>query len=78
MNPLYIGLMCLEIVLAIAVIFLILLHAPKGDGLGGIGGAATTFSGKRGAEAGLDKVTWFCISCFMFVCVILGFGFVQP
>ncbi|MBY0549230.1 MAG: preprotein translocase subunit SecG [Candidatus Obscuribacterales bacterium] len=78
MNPWYIVLMCVEIILAVGVIFLILLHAPKGDGLGGIGGAATTFSGKRGAEAGLDKVTWFFVSSFMLVCVILGFGFVQP
>lgn len=78
MNVWYIVLMCVEIFLSIGVIFLVLLHAPKGDGLGGIGGSATMFSGKRGAEAGLDKVTWIFITLFMLVCVILGFGFVQP
>jgi preprotein translocase subunit SecG len=78
MNPWYIVFMCVQIFLAVGVVFLILLHAPKGDGLGGIGGSATTFSGKRGAEAGLDKLTWFFVSAFMIVCLILGFGFIQP
>ena len=74
----YLCLMALEVFLALAVIALVLLHPPKGDGLGAIGASATMFSGKRGAEAGLDKVTWVCVTAFMFVCVLLGFGFVIP
>lgn len=78
MNPWYIGLLVLEVLLAIGVILLVLLHPPKGDGLGAIGSAAQVFSGKRGAEAGLDRVTWFFVAGFMIVCVVLGFGFVTP
>jgi preprotein translocase subunit SecG len=56
---------------------LILLHAPKGDGMAGIGASATLFSGKRGAEAGLDRLTWIVFALFMVVCTLLGFGFVR-
>lgn len=78
MNPWYIALLVLEVLLAVGVILLVLLHPPKGDGLGAIGSAATVFSGKRGAEAGLDRVTWTFVGLFMVVCIILGFGFVTP
>lgn len=78
MSTLYMALLVLEVFLALGVILLVLLHAPKGDGLGGIGGSATLFSGKRGAEAGLDKVTWTLVAAFMAICVVLGFGFVSP
>ncbi len=78
MKVLYIVLLVVEVLLALGVIGLILLHPPKGDGMGAIGSAATVFTGKRGAEAGLDKVTWVFVGLFMFVCVILGFGFVTP
>lgn len=78
MKVLYIALLVLEVLLALGVIGLVLLHPPKGDGLGAIGSAATLFSGKRGAEAGLDKVTWVFVGLFMTLCIILGFGFVTP
>ena len=54
MSAAYIALLVIGAILAVALIGLILLHAPKGDGMAGIGAAATVFSGKRGAEAGLD------------------------
>lgn len=78
MNVWYIVLLVLEVILALGVTGLVLLHPPKGDGLGAIGSAAQVFSGKRGAEAGLDRVTWTFVTLFMLVCVILGFGFVLP
>lgn len=78
MKTLYLVLLILESLFALSVIGLILIHPPKGDGMGAIGSAATVFSGKRGAEAGLDKVTWTFVALFMIVCVILGFGFVTP
>lgn len=78
MKTLYLVLLVLEVLFALSVIGLILIHPPKGDGMGAIGSAATVFSGKRGAEAGLDKVTWVFVGLFMLVCVILGFGFVTP
>ncbi|MBX9685996.1 MAG: preprotein translocase subunit SecG [Candidatus Obscuribacterales bacterium] len=79
MKVAYLVLLIIEVLLALGVIGLVLLHPPKGDGMGAIGSAATVFSGgKRGAEAGLDKVTWAFVGLFMLVCVILGFGFVTP
>ena len=79
MNPTYIAFLVVEVLLSIGLVFLILLHAPKGDGMGGIGGAATVFgSAKRGAESGLDKLTWGFAIAFMFICVLLGFGFIRP
>lgn len=78
MNPLYLGCIVIEILVSAALIFLILIHSPKGEGLGGIGGTATLFQGKRGAEAGLDRLTWFFATIFMVICLLLGFGFIRP
>ncbi len=78
MKVMYIALLVLEVLAALGVIGLVLLHPPKGDGLGAIGSAATMFSGKRGAEDGLDKLTWGFVFLFMTLCVVLGFGFVTP
>ncbi|HEY9754096.1 MAG TPA: preprotein translocase subunit SecG [Oculatellaceae cyanobacterium] len=73
----YIILLVLEGVLGLFMVALVLIHAPKGEGMGGIGTGATMFSGKRGAEAGLDRLTWIVAGSFMFVCMILGFGVVK-
>jgi preprotein translocase subunit SecG len=78
MNPLYVASLVIEVLLSICLIGLILLHAPKAEGMGGIGGGATLFSGKRGAEAGLDRITWIFALLFLGVCVLLGFGFIRP
>jgi preprotein translocase subunit SecG len=73
----YVILLILEATLGLLMVGLILLHAPKGEGMGGIGSGATLFTGKRGAEAGLDKLTWTIAFSFMTVCAILGFGLVK-
>jgi len=67
-----------EVVLGLMLIALILIHSPKGEGMGGIGGTATLFTGKRGTETGLDRVTWIVASLFMLVCMLLGFGLIRP
>ncbi|MBX9692545.1 MAG: preprotein translocase subunit SecG [Cyanobacteria bacterium] len=77
MSTLYVVLIIFTALLALAITVLILLHSPKGEGMGGIGGSATVFTGKRGAEAGLDRVTWIFSLLFLFCCLVLGFGFVQ-
>ncbi len=77
MSPLYIALLILTTILALALIGLVLLHAPKGEGMGGIGGSATLFQGKRGAEAGIDRVTWTIAFSFLICCALLGFGFIR-
>ncbi|MBX9879414.1 MAG: preprotein translocase subunit SecG [Candidatus Obscuribacterales bacterium] len=78
MNPAYIALLVLEGLLGVLLVVLILLHSPKGEGMGGIGGTATLFTGKRGAEAGLDRLTWGIAFSFLLVCLVLGFGFIKP
>jgi preprotein translocase subunit SecG len=78
MNPLYLAAIVVEVIVSALLIFFILLHAPKGEGLGGIGGTATLFQGKRGAEAGLDRITWILALVFLSICVLLGFGFIRP
>jgi preprotein translocase subunit SecG len=77
MSPLYITLLVITTLLAMGIILMVLLHSPKGEGLGGIGGGATMFTGKRGAEAGLDKLTWSLSIAFLVCCILLGFGIVK-
>ncbi|MBF2070678.1 preprotein translocase subunit SecG, partial [Fischerella thermalis] len=43
---------------AIALIVLVLLHSPKGDGIAAIGGQAQLFSSTKSAEKTLNQVTW--------------------
>jgi len=77
MSAAYIALVIVQALLGLMLIILVLLHAPKGEGMGGIGGGATLFAGKRGAESGLDKLTWTIVFLFIFICAVLGFGFVK-
>ncbi|HEY9776101.1 MAG TPA: preprotein translocase subunit SecG [Planktothrix sp.] len=77
MSIWYVLLLITEAILGLVMTGLILLHAPKGEGLGGLGGGATLFTGKRGAEAGLDRLTWIVATTFMVVCFLLGFGLVR-
>lgn len=64
----------LQILSGMALIVLILLHSPKGEGLGGIGGSANLFTGPSQAEAGLDKVTWIIATTFIFSSALVGWG----
>ena len=67
----------IQILSGIALIVLILLHAPKGEGLGGIGGSASLFTGASQAEAGLDKITGTAAGIFMFTSALIGWGIVR-
>jgi preprotein translocase subunit SecG len=53
---------------------LVLLHSPKGDGLGGIGGQAQLFSSAKSAEKTLNQLTWTLSSVFVGLTVILSAG----
>jgi preprotein translocase subunit SecG len=77
MSLAYKALIIVQALLGVVMVVLILLHAPKGEGMGGIGGSAMLFSGKRGAEAGIDRLTWIVVGLFMAICTVLGFGFVR-
>ena len=67
----------IQIISGIATATLILLHAAKGEGLGGIGGSASLFTGPSQAEAGLDKITWACAGTFIIASALIGWRIVQ-
>ncbi|MEN9265403.1 MAG: preprotein translocase subunit SecG, partial [Thermostichales cyanobacterium BF4_bins_65] len=43
---------------AVLLILLVMLHSPKGEGLGAIGGQGQMFASTRSAEENLNRVTW--------------------
>ncbi|MEB3259140.1 MAG: preprotein translocase subunit SecG [Cyanobacteriota bacterium] len=61
----------------ILLIISILLHSPKGDGLGGlVSGGSGMFTSARSAEATLNRVSWTLMSLFLSLAVILSAGWV--
>jgi preprotein translocase subunit SecG len=64
----------LWIVSASFLIILVLLHSPKGDGLGGIGGQAQLFTSAKTAEKTLNQITWTLAIIFIALTVILSAG----
>jgi len=67
----------IQIICGIALTVLILFHSAKGEGLGGIGGSASLFTGPSQAEAGLDKITWVIAGIFIFTSAIIGWKIIQ-
>jgi len=61
-----------QIVSAILLVVAVLLHAAKGEGLGGIGGSARLFGTPKGLEEGLDRITWSLAVIFMAVSALLA------
>ena len=57
---------------AIGLIILVLLHSPKGDGVGAIGGQAQLFSSTKSAETTLNRVTWALTVIFLGLTVVLS------
>jgi preprotein translocase subunit SecG len=57
---------------ALGLIILVLLHSPKGDGLGGLGGQAQLFTSTKSAETTLNRVTWTLTVLFMGLTVVLS------
>lgn len=57
---------------ALGVIVLVLLHSPKGDGIGGIGGQAQLFTSTKSAETALNRVTWVFSVIFIGLTVVLS------
>lgn len=65
-------LLVLQIIVSISLIAAVLLHSAKGEGLGGIGGAAHIFGSQKGLEAGLDRLTTILAVCFVGIAIILS------
>lgn len=66
-----------QILSALLLIVLILLHSPKGDGIAGIGGASHVFASQKSAEKGLNKLTGIVAAIFLVCTFILGFGIIK-
>ncbi|AFY72745.1 protein translocase, SecG subunit [Synechococcus sp. PCC 7502] len=72
----YIALKVAWAVIAASLIFLILLHSPKGDGLGGIGGQAQLFASTKSAETSLNRLTWILTVLFLGLTIVLSAGWI--
>ena len=57
-------------------IVFILLHSPKGDGLGGIGGQSQMFTSTKSAENALNRITWGLGISFITLTVVLSAGWI--
>lgn len=59
---------------AFGLTILILLHSPKGDGIGGIGGQAQLFTSTKSAETALNRITWAFSVVFIGLTIVLSAG----
>ncbi|MBE9099390.1 preprotein translocase subunit SecG [Vacuolonema iberomarrocanum] len=62
---------------ALGLIILVLLHSPKGDGLGGLGGQAQLFTSSKSAEITLNRLTWMLTIFFLALTVVLSAGWLE-
>ncbi len=62
---------------ALGLVVLVLLHSPKGDGLGGLGGQAQLFTSTKSAETTLNRLTWTLTVLFMGLTVVLSAGWLE-
>ena len=59
-------------------ILLVLLHSPKGDGMGGLAASGSSmFTSASSAEATLNRITWTCLAIFLSLAVILSAGWLN-
>ena len=66
------------IVSGVLLIVLVLLHSPKGDGMGGLAASGSSmFSSASSAEATLNRLTWTCLAIFLSLAVILSAGWLN-
>ena len=62
----------------IILMLLVLLHSPKGDGMGGLAASGSSmFTSASSAEASLKRVTWSVLAIFLSLAVILSAGWLE-
>ena len=62
----------------VLLILLVLLHSPKGDGMGGIADSGSSmFNSAGSAEASLNKITWTFLVIFLSLAIILSAGWIS-
>jgi len=67
----------IQIISSVLLVILILLHAPKGEGIAGMGGASQIFASQKSAEKGLNKVTGIVAAIFILCTFLLGYGIIK-
>ena len=56
----------------------VLLHSPKGDGMGGLAASGgSMFTSARSAEATLNRITWTLLALFLGLATVLSAGWVR-
>ncbi len=63
----------IQIIAAVLLIALILMHSPKGDGIASFGGTSQLFSSQKNAEKGLNKLTMYVSIVFILCSFILAY-----
>ena len=62
----------------VLLIISVLLHSPKGDGMGGLASSGgSMFTSARSAENALNRVTWTLLSVFLGLAVALSAGWLR-
>ncbi|MFZ4566854.1 MAG: preprotein translocase subunit SecG [Prochlorococcaceae cyanobacterium] len=57
----------------VLLIISVLLHSPKGDGMGGLASSGSSmFTSARSAENTLNRVTWTLLALFLGLAVVLS------
>lgn len=67
----------LWLVSASLLIVVVLLHSPKGDGIGAIGGQAQLFTSTKSAEKTLNQITWTLSTVFIGLTIVLSAGWLN-
>ena len=66
------------VISGVILILLVLLHSPKGDGLGGIAASGSSmFNSASSAETSLNKITWTFLFVFLSLAIILSAGWIS-
>jgi preprotein translocase subunit SecG len=67
----------LWLISAVLLIISVLLHSPKGDGMGGLAASGgSMFSSARSAEQTLNRITWTLLALFIGLAVVLSAGWI--
>jgi len=62
----------------VLLIISVLLHSPKGDGMGGLASSGgSMFTSARSAEATLNRITWTLLATFLGLAVVQSAGWVS-
>ncbi len=61
----------------VLLVILVLLHSPKGDGIGAMVGQAQLFTSAKTAEKTLNRVTWTSSIIFISLTIILSGGWLN-